>query len=59
MFFLREKVNVKASSNLILSAASYYTFRHRTAIPLKQVKENDIEIRTWIMVRMTKADEEG
>ena len=59
MVVLREKVRFGASSNLLLRAAAYETIRHRTVMPLQQIKENEMEISTQRMVRMPNTDGEG
>ena len=59
MVVLREKVRFGASSNLLLRAAAYETIRHRTVMPLQQIKENEMEISTQRMVRMPNKYGEG
>ena len=59
MVVLREKGGVGASRNLLLGAADYDTARHRTVLPLQQIKETDMEISTQRMVRMPNTDGEG
>ena len=59
MVVLREKGNVGASRNLLLRAAAYDIFGHRTVMPLQQIKETEMEIRTRRMVRMPKKYGEG
>ena len=59
MVFLREKVNFRASRKLPLREVAYYTVRHMTMLPLHQIKETEMEIRTKIMVIMSQKDGEG
>ena len=51
---LIEKVKVGSSRNLLMRKEAYDTVRHRTVLPLQQIKETEMEIRTRRMVRMYK-----
>ena len=59
MVVLREKVNIRASRNLLLGEEAVDTIRHRTVLPLKKPRETEMEIRTRRMVIMPKKDGEG
>ena len=59
MVVLRKKGNFGASRNLLLKAEAYDIIRHRTVLPLQQIKETDMKIRTRRMVRIPKKDGEG
>ena len=39
--------------------ADYENFRHRTVMPLQQIQETEMEIRTQRNVRTTKKDKDG
>ena len=54
MFFLKYQGKFGSSRNLLLRAAAYDTVRHRTVLPLQQVTETDMVIRTRRMVIITK-----
>ena len=59
MAVLRDKVNVVSSRNLLPREASYDTASHRTMLPLQQIKETEVEIRTRIMEIIPEKDGEG
>ena len=58
MVVLRDKVNFGASSNLLMRAAAYENFRHRTLLSLQKIRETEMVIRTRIMVIFPKKDGE-
>ena len=58
MVVLRDKGHVGASRNLLLREASYDIVSHSTVLPLQQIKENEMEIRTQRIIRIPKKDGE-
>ena len=59
MVVLQEKGNIGAPSNLLLRAEAYEIVRHRTVLPLQQIRETETEISTLLWERLYMHPDRG